>query len=246
MKTNQAVLALNLALCAVALSACDPITGTLAVHEEMQFPTQASPTKIAFCESFPKLSMCKDIGPQIIAPGRYQAELSGSSKSVKIKLSNAEGEKNKIKIELPEDIKFPSYSGTVKVAAAELNIAYDLEANVNTVETNGPQREGYESCTWYTQETRCRDVRDEVCKEQNGHVTCTPIIRHECETVNIPHSGTQFVRSHTHYTDKSVNVDFKRPGLEAAIAAFYGEDHKAREVNDYTGECRPDYLHPRF
>ncbi len=145
----------------------------------------------------------------------YEASMKLVSNNTKLRMTIKEGEQSrKFYFTIPEGTEFPRRDGEIFVPAADNGQNYDTLANVSTVESEGEEQEGWESC-------HC-----------SGSF-CGPGYNRGYEGTY----GYRYVRYYMHYTNTAYVLNFSAPGASEAIARFQGKRSIARRIYIHEGFC---------
>jgi hypothetical protein len=202
----------------VALMGCDnDITGSFTAYSTVQLKD-------------------KD-GKQVeIAPGSIEMNIdpedagNTNKQVIKLNFKDAKGKKRQVKLNA-KGVIMPTYSGAFVVPAHVSGQNIDFSAKVDTQEHDGGQYHGSESCTYYTYEKVCQQIK---VYGPNGSWHWS----WECHYENVAHYGTKEVITHEHYTQVSAQAEFNAPGTSQVLGTFSGTRSWSTTVYDYVGECR--------
>lgn len=139
-----------------------------------------------------------------------------SKKKLELRLKGQE-----FKFSVPKN-SIPENDGEFELSAAQIGQPYDIEGAVDTIVTRSGSRYERESCTYQRPITVCRPL-------PNGGQTCHT----EFQT----YYGWRDVRFHVNTYDKSVAIDFLKPGTQDLVAVFNGGNISNVRVYEYQGQC---------
>lgn len=190
----------------MAMSSCKlTLTGKLEAFDSLSF----NPKK-------------KKHGPILADAGTYSATLSFKSKK-KIYLKFKDGKKKKVLFRIPKGKKLPRTSGAFTLLSSESGQPYDLEGEIDTSFSSGPQTTSTESCS----ETYYR----RVCRRNEEG-------KRECYREAYTEYGTRQVTGHYEYTEKALSSILKDKNSGAVVGQFNGTHHDSTFSVDYYGGCR--------
>jgi hypothetical protein len=202
---------LMLGLCAaLALTACDEMTGTNVVTET--------------------LNAVDKKGKQVsIKPGTYKMGFKYDQKhrelEIKIKKSSEQGKDVKLKLAVASDVTMPRDNGSFMLASNQIGQSWDLEGQVDTQSVDSDTTRTTESCSIPTTEYVCHETCDsEGC---NCSTTCAD------ETVYIP--GSHEVEYYYTTTTRTVNMQFKEAA--STLARFNAVNVSTNIHYTYEGTC---------
>jgi hypothetical protein len=159
---------------------------------------------------------------------------------VELKL-NFKDEKNKDRQAILKNVSIPKSSGKWRIAGASVGQAFDVAGDVVATESNGPQSQSTESCTYYTSEYVCHPV-----KQVNPDGTVTWI--KDCGYEQVAHTGYKKVIDHQHYASVHADLEFIAQSGETLAtwvgdrtwSEVVGDDHRLRRsLRRALGPVRP-------
>jgi hypothetical protein len=218
------------ALCLLALTACKDFSGNLVVDQ--------------------KLSLKESRNMVDIQPGTYRGEIKiQSKKKIKLEVALPQG-KSTFVFKTAENLKELRSGQRIRIASAVSGQPYNVDGKYDIDFSSSGDYDGTESCTYYTTEYRCHDVRiPEVCDtvtECNPHNPnqCTTRshckgggYRTECGNEQISHYGTQDVTYSYNTTTEMVTLQLLDSSGHVA-ATFRGSDSDSSKSYSHRGICR--------
>jgi len=175
-----------------------------------------------------QLNVTKDIklrafsgDKHLIKVGTYTADLSPNGKEkIALRLNNDKDER--FNFAIPSNVKIPN-NGTIKLTAAQVNQAADVNITVATAVSEGAVQEGYSSCSYELPTQYCYPV-------PNGGMNCHV----EYRTV----FGQQWERFFIRTTDKNVTLDVSEASATEVSAQFVGNSIVSDKVILNQTACR--------
>ena len=219
------------AVMTLGLTSCDDFSGQFSANQELKLVH----TTIFGNKKTKKVPM-----------GKYKATLGFSSANkVKLTLKEDNGDNISVKIKLPENRQFPTFTGKIDLPASQTGQKYDLKGKINTEVTRGAPTSTYESCTYTRYVRKCervcdapvnRDgdvVRDRRDLNDRRNRNC----RRTCRQVPVSVSGTRDVTYHYTTTYKRIKLGVFNPGSNGRLGAFKGDLTDTDKVYDFYGKC---------
>lgn len=218
------------ALCVLALTACKDFGGSLTVDH--------------------KISL-KD-GRQMVdvQPGTYRGEVKiQSKKKIKLEVELPQG-KSTFVFKTADNLKEMRAGQRIKIASSVSGQPYNVDGLYDVDYDQTDDTHTTESCTYYTTEYRCQDVRvpevcDTVteCDPHNPNQCATRSTcrgggyRTECGNVQVSHSGSQEVSYNYSTTTERVTLKLITAGGNVA-GTFRGSSSDSDKHYSYRSECR--------
>lgn len=139
-----------------------------------------------------------------------------SKKKLELRIKGQE-----FKFSVPKN-SIPEHDGEFELSASQIGQPYDIEGAVDTIITRSGSRYERESCSYQRPVTVCRPM---------------PTGGQACHTEFHTYYGWRDVRFHVDTYDKSVAIDFLRPGTTDLVAVFTGGNISHVRVYEYQGQC---------
>jgi hypothetical protein len=171
-------------------------------------------------EVFEKIKLKRRSKSYYFSPGVYAGKVKiSSSKKIKLTL----GDSKKFTFRIPKGTSLPRYNGQLSLTARQVKQPYDLFANVESEETIGEERRGYEDCEYEAPVQRC---------------STDPQGRTRCWTEYRRVRGSRYVRYIPHRFDTDFQIDFKTASSENVVATFTGNKISVERKYIERGICR--------
>ncbi|MBS1971568.1 MAG: hypothetical protein JSU04_14755 [Bdellovibrionales bacterium] len=218
------------ALCFLALTACKDFSGNLVVDQ--------------------KLTLVDGRSTVDVQPGTYNGQIKiQSKKKIKLEVALPQG-KSTFVFKTAENLKELHSGQRIQIASSVSGQPYNVDGKYDVDYSSSGDYNGTESCTYYTTEYRCHDVRipeqcDTVteCDPHNPSQCATRShckgggYRTECGDEQVSHYGSQNVTYSYDTTTESVTLQLLSAGGRVA-ATFRGSDSDSSKNYSYRSECR--------
>lgn len=218
------------ALCLLALTACKDFSGNLIVDQ--------------------KLTLKEGFGTTDVQPGTYKSEIKiQSKKKIKLEVALPQG-KSTFVFKTAENLKELRSGQRIRIASSVSGQPYNVDGKYDVDYNTSGDYDATESCTYYTTEYRCHDVRiPEVCDtvtecDPNNPNQCATRshckgggYRTECGNEQVGHPGSQDVTYSYNTTTEMVTLQLLTDSGHVA-ATFRGSDSDSSKSYSYRSECR--------
>lgn len=212
------------------------------------------------------LTACKDFGGSLVVdhklslrdgrqlvdvqPGTYRGELKiQSKKKIKLEVQMPQG-KQTFDFKTAENLKDIGSGKRIIIPSSVSGQPYNVDGLYDVDYDSTSDTHTTESCTYYTTEYRCQDVRvPETCdtatecdpgnpNQCRTHSVCRGGgYRTECGNVQVSHYGSQEVAYHYSTTTERVTLKLVTAGGTVA-GTFRGAESDTDKNYSYRGECR--------
>lgn len=208
-----------LLLCTVALAmtACEPITGSIQFVKSITVKT----TQQGNC-GYGELDACQTTSTTIPAGDARFSLVFRNRQSLTLTVKTG-SKQIATDIMLPSEKSIPA-NGSVRFLAQEIAQPFDLNVNMQTVVTDSPETSTWEDCT-YT-------IRQEVCRRDSRG-------QRRCELEYVEYRGTRDVSYFHRTTDEDLQGRLNSPGNQSdLIATMTGSRSGTEKIYTYQGQCR--------
>ncbi|MCB0391104.1 MAG: hypothetical protein KDD58_07430 [Bdellovibrionales bacterium] len=242
---------LALSLSTVFVVACNPVTGTLSVKENLKLLIPESEN----CNDQIDWWNCNN-SPEtvLLQPGTYSLKLNfKSSKAVDIEVKTKSNTTKTIPIEMKNGQSFPEYNGRVSLKGSDIGQNFDLVGDVDSVITESETYREYERCSEQVKRRVCERVYNEEKisrrndKDGRDHEDRNRRDRDDrrgggrdqvkCETKYVTEYGDRFVEYYYRYTDTKVDLDFLNVKNGELQANYEGTRVESSKIYTYKGAC---------
>ena len=208
-----------LVLCslALAMTACEPITGSIQFFKSITVQSQQTGN----C-GYGELDPCLPTTATIPA-GDAQFSLVFRNRQAMTLTVKTKSQQISTEIMLPSEKSIPA-NGRVSFTAQEIAQPFDLQVDMQTVVTDSPEMHGYEQCTV--------TIREEVCRRDRDN-------RRHCGIEYVEYRGTRDVSYFHRTTDEDLSGQLTTPGhSNDLIAKMVGSRSETKKIYTYQGQCR--------
>lgn len=217
--------------CLLVLSACKDFSGHTTVQRQ-----------IALVQGSKSIT---------IQPGEYRGALKVNSKKKIVLEMQLPSGKEKFTFKTAQNLKKMSDGDRIRINAGTSGQPYAVDGVYNVDYSSGDVQRGSESCTYYTREYTCHQVREpEKCETVTE---CNPANPSQCATrtrcfggggthtecgyEDISHIGSRDVEYYYSTTTESVSMKLFDKD-QRAVASFYGSESDSDRHTTYSGTCR--------
>ncbi len=214
-------------------------TGVIETTEDVTLSKSRKKNRVKFDANGNVIKIKK---PLTIPAGTYEAELKiRSKKSVEIIITRKfpRGKKTRDTIQIKMDKgQLPNDGGDFSFTAQQVRQPYNVAGNVKATRNQTSQTSTRESCTYRTQEYRCRTRYERRCTtDRRDRRTCRSVPRQVCRYETVTRRGRQDVTFHHVNTKRDFHINFLTLDTNSAVMTFDGSHTERKKVYDYRGNC---------